>query len=137
MDAVLDNWVTSLDGLKYSMLEKNATKYEGLAFNFYGKILQIQETGESTQARICFADDSNAVFYVEGRFSTPYLKGQLVNTIGYLAGNYRYTSQAGWNLTIPALAARTMFTEKEEKPYKSLYLKRYGSKRLTQPKPPR
>jgi len=116
------------------MLEKNPNKYAGTAFTFYGKIVQIQENEGFTRARICFSDDFDAIIYVEGRFSTPYLKNQYVNVVGYLAGNHTYTSQANWTVTIPALAARAIFSKKERKPYDDLYFKRHGNKPFKFPK---
>lgn len=132
VEAILDNWEASIEGLKYAMLEKNPTKYVGTPYTFYGKIVQIQERGNYTWARLNFGRTD--IIWVEGRFSTAYLKNQNVYVVGYLAGTYSYTSEAGWKITIPAFAARTIFTDKERKPYDDLYFTRHGKKALKRPK---
>jgi hypothetical protein len=132
-EAVVDNWEASLETVSYPALEKNPFKLAGKPYAFYGKIVQIQEGDSFTSARIRFPERSDWVLYVQGRFETPYLEGQFVNVVGYLAGSYSYESQAGWNITIPAFAARAIFSDKDRKPYDDLYKQRHGATRKDKP----
>jgi hypothetical protein len=126
IEAVLDNWDASLETVSYPTLEKNPSKFAGKPYAFYGKIVQIQETASFTTARVRFPERYDWIIYVQGRFETPYVEGQYVNVVGYLAGSYSYESQAGWNITIPAFAARAIFSDKDRKPYDDLYGQRHG-----------
>lgn len=133
-EAVVDNTEAAFEGITYPMLEKSAEKYAGLPFTFYGSIVEIQETEGTTSARIHMRGHSDDILFVECRSSTPALKRNEVMVIGYLAGRYSYTSQAGWNITIPAFAARAIITEKEGKAYDEIFIRRHGRKDIKHPR---
>lgn len=92
----------------YAHLTKNADRYAGKSWYAVGKILQITESGASTSARIAIDGQSDRVIYIVAPFQTNFVENDKVLVIGYLAGNYTYTSQANWQITIPALAARAI-----------------------------
>lgn len=96
--------------ITYPMLKKDADRYSGQAWAFKGKVLQIFEHGEHTEARIGLDGWGNNVMWVEGNFTTDFVENNVVWAIGYLAGSYTYKSQAGWDITIPSLAARAMLS---------------------------
>jgi hypothetical protein len=112
-EAILNNLEEVDNKVTYAHLEKNAGRYAGKAWAVQGKILQIFENNDGTQARIGFGSWNNDVIYAVGRFTTEFIENDRVYVIGYLAGNYSYESQAGWNITIPLLAARAMLRPAE------------------------
>ena len=54
---------------------------------------------------------------VIGPIETSFVEKDHVYVIGYLAGDYSYTSQANWNITIPALAMRAMMKKRDVAKY--------------------
>ncbi len=109
-DAIFANVQAVDEELTYAQLKKSPEKYAGRAWGFEGKILQIGETGDKTWARVGLDSWGNDVVWVEGDFTTEFVDGQRVALLGYLAGTHSYKSQAGWDIRIPALAARIMLT---------------------------
>lgn len=93
--------------ITYAHLSKNAARYAGSPWRFRGRILEVEETQNPnlTVARITMDYYGNTPLMVFGRFTTNFVRGNFVDVIGYLAGNYSYKSQAGWDITVPALAA--------------------------------
>jgi hypothetical protein len=106
--AVRKNIADADRSVTYEHLKKNAARYAGRPWTFTGKILEISEVGGNTVARIALDDWGNKAIYVAGPFTTEFVEKNRVQVIGYLAGDYSYTSQANWNITIPAVAARAM-----------------------------
>lgn len=94
--------------ITYAHLEKNAARYIGRPWKFTGRVVEIIEKPGTVAARIALDWYGNHIMMVFGRFETDFVKGNTVDVIGYLAGNYSYESQAKWNITIPALAAHSM-----------------------------
>lgn len=111
--AAADNTIT------YEHLKKNADKHAGKPWSFTGKILEIQEQDNITIARISIDDWGSKPIYVIGPISTDFLENNRVFVAGYLAGSHSYESQAGWQITIPALAARTMLKPAEAAKYRA------------------
>jgi len=94
--------------ISYAMLKKNSQRYAGrpwMAFN--AKIVEIAEKDGTTTARIDIGG-GNVMFFV-ARFDNDFVEKDRVDVAGYLAGDFSYTSQAGWSITLPALAGAAMF----------------------------
>jgi hypothetical protein len=91
--------------ITYAHLKKNADKYVGKPWRLYGRILEIEEGHGKTAGRISLSDYADSVLYFEYAGETDFVQNNLVELVGLLAGNYTYTSQAGWNISIPAIAA--------------------------------
>ncbi len=108
-----DNILAADTKITYEQLNKNADRYAGKPWAFTGKIIQIQEGPSSTTARISLDGWGSKVIYVKGDFTTDFVENNQAYVVGYLAGNYSYTSQAGWQITIPALAARAILKPSE------------------------
>lgn len=92
----------------YELLKKSADKYAGRPWAFTGTIFQIFERDGHTEALVAIDGWGNKNFRVEGDFATDFVEKNRVYSVGYLAGDYSYKSIAGWDMTIPALAARAM-----------------------------
>lgn len=92
-------------GITYAHLKKNAARYQGRPWKTSGRILEITE-GKNTVARVDVGWDSPIYVMLPG--NTDFVEGAAVDVIGYLGGSFTYTSQAGWNITIPSLLAHSM-----------------------------
>lgn len=91
--------------ITFAHLKKNADKYKGEPWAFRGKILEIAEVSGRTRARIAIDAYGQKVMWVEAPFTTDFVEDNTVDLVGVLHGSFSYTSQAGWNLSIPALVA--------------------------------
>lgn len=103
--------------ITFEHLKKNSAKYAGKPWAVKGKILQIQEADGDTMARVSLDSWGNKVVWVVGNFTTDFIENNQVYAVGYLAGDYSYESQAGWNITIPALVARAIIKPQEVNKY--------------------
>jgi len=103
--------------ITFEHLKKNSEKYAGKPWAVKGKILQIQEADGDTMARVALDDWGNKVVWVVGNFTTDFVENNQIYAVGYLAGDYSYESQAGWNISIPALVARAIIKPSELSKY--------------------
>jgi len=106
--AVVNNIKAADKSITYEHLKKNADKYNGQAWSFTGKILEIQELEGKTVARIGTGSWGSKPVLVTAPFTTDFVEDNNVFIVGYLTGSYSYESQAGWNITIPSLTARAI-----------------------------
>jgi hypothetical protein len=109
-EGIRQNILAATDDPKitYEQLKKNADKYEGEPWAFAGKVFQIQESGEHTFALISLDTWGNKIVAVKANFTTDFVEKDQVYVVGYLAGDYSYTSVAQWSLTVPAMDARAI-----------------------------
>lgn len=107
-DQIRANIAATDKAITYEHLKKNADKYAGKPWFCKGKILEITEQSGLTVARIGLDDWGTKTIWVMGLVSTDFVEKNTVYVVGYLAGNYSYTSQANWQITVPALAIRAM-----------------------------
>lgn len=94
--------------LTFGQISKNTEQWKTHAWSFTGEILEIGEDDDGTMARVGLDRFGNNAVMVAAKFRTDFTKGDVVDVAGFLAGSYNYTSQAGWNITIPALFARSI-----------------------------
>ena len=93
----------------YKMLTKNADRDAGRPWFIMGaKIIELHEEGSMTLGRIEMDPGTNPLF-IGARFATPFVEGDRVDVVGYLAGNYTYETKIGSKFTIPAFAVAGMF----------------------------
>ncbi|HEX8565409.1 MAG TPA: hypothetical protein VF648_07030 [Pyrinomonadaceae bacterium] len=105
--------------ITYEHLKKNADRYSGKAWMFKGKILQVFEQNGQTGARVSLDDWGNKPVWVACNCTTDFVENDRVFVVGYLTGTYSYTSQANWEITIPALAARAILSSKDSVKYQA------------------
>ncbi|MGI8556490.1 MAG: hypothetical protein ACR2LT_09075 [Pyrinomonadaceae bacterium] len=105
--------------ITYEQLKKNADRYAGKPWACKGKILQIQERDGNTTALISLDGWGNKNVQVGGELTTDFVENNQVYVVGYLAGNYSYTSIANWQITIPLLAARAIMKPGEVSKYQT------------------
>lgn len=99
--------------ITYEQLKKNAERYDGEPWAFNGRVFQIQESGGHTGALISLDAWGNKMMRVEADFTTDFVEKDQVYVVGYLGGNYSYTSVANWNITIPLIKARAILKPSE------------------------
>lgn len=93
----------------YAHLKKNAAKHVGAPWTFTGRVLEISETADGkTTARVGLDAYGGEAILVSAEFLTSFVERDRVDVGGILADDFSYTSQAGWNITIPALMARSI-----------------------------
>lgn len=114
---IKQNLLNADKSITYELLKKNPQKYAGRPWAFEGKILEITEKNGATVARITLDDWGNKPMMVMGPIETSFVEKDHVYVVGYLAGDYSYTSQANWNITIPALAVRAIMKKKDAAKY--------------------
>lgn len=85
-------------------------RYAGISYRVTGRILQITESNDGgvTTARVSLDEYGRQSFFVVGRFSSRFVEDDQIEVIGYLAKKHTYRSSAGWDVTVPALAAAAM-----------------------------
>jgi hypothetical protein len=91
--------------ITFAHLKKNADRYKGKFWRFTGKIIEIGESGGRTKARVALDSYGQNVIFVEAPFETEFVDGARVEVMGLLTGSFSYTSQAGWNISIPSMLA--------------------------------
>jgi hypothetical protein len=96
--------------IDYKQLEKNPDRMKGEYVTFQGEIVQILEEGESTEMRVAVTKESwgwssSDIVYVGYAGLTDYVEGDVITFYGEVYGSVQYTSQAGWEISVPAVIA--------------------------------
>ncbi|WP_077307234.1 O-antigen ligase family protein [Terribacillus halophilus] len=99
--------------IEYAQLEKNPDRYTGEYVKYQGQVVQIQEGDNITNIRLAVTQDSygynsDDIVYVEYEGYTDFVDEDIVTVYGEVYGSYSYTSQAGWEITLPAVIADTV-----------------------------
>lgn len=97
--------------IDFAHLNKNADKYAGEPYKFYGKIVQIMEGNNSTTIRMSVTQTSygwspSDIIYVEYDGTTDFVEDDVITVYGTVFGSHSYTSQAGYNISLPAVIAK-------------------------------
>ncbi|MBM7648459.1 Skp family chaperone for outer membrane proteins [Bacillus ectoiniformans] len=96
--------------ISYPQLKKNPDRHTGEYVKYTGKIIQILEDGDYTNIRLSVTQesygwDSNDVIFIEYDGLTDYVEDDVVTVYGMIYGEYKYKSQAGWDISLPGLMA--------------------------------
>ncbi len=105
LDLVRDANSPESKKITYAHLKKNALKYTGMPYKLTGHILEIEEKNGIDYARIAINWYGDAAIFVKTTGTSDFVLGDWVDVVGFLAGNYSYTSQAGWEISIPSMIA--------------------------------
>lgn len=96
--------------IDFKTLEKNPDSYKGTKYYTMGHVAQIQEAGGKSSLRVDVTDSGYGLWtdtiWVEFPGKTPAVEDSIVNVWGDIFGSYTYQSQAGWDITLPAIQAR-------------------------------
>lgn len=112
-DVIRQDMLAVDKAITYEKLKKNADQYDSQPWTFSGKVFQIQESGGRTAALVSLDSWGSKKMWVTANFTTEFVEKDQVYVVGYLAGNYSYTSIAGWNITVPAIEARAILKPAE------------------------
>lgn len=94
--------------ITYAHLKKNAEKYKGKPWRTIGRLVEVAEVDGETRARLNTSPSGENIIYVVGKFETDFVEDNVVEVVGVLSGTFEYKSQAGWDLSIPALIMAAM-----------------------------
>lgn len=100
--ALLKDTAETID---YKQLDKNADKHAGKYVTYSGEIIQIIEEDGYTNIRMSLDEYHNDILYIEHDDETEFVEGDNITVFGEIYGNYEYKSQAGWNISVPAIFA--------------------------------
>jgi hypothetical protein len=107
-----DDFKNSCKTVKYGEIEKSPDKYVGQKVKFKGKILEIQEVSGVGIMRIAVTYmgydiwNFNDAVWVNYTGTTDAVKDDIVTVYGTMLLPKSYTSQAGWEITIPQMDAK-------------------------------
>ncbi|WP_026702862.1 hypothetical protein [Salibacterium aidingense] len=109
-DLKLDNKKQNAEQLDFARLKKNPDKHAGTYVTYTGEIIEIQESDNTTYMRLAvtktnYGYDYDDVIYVEYDDYTEFVEEDEVTIYGEVYGTFDYTSQAGWDISIPAVIA--------------------------------
>lgn len=96
--------------LSYPELKKNPDGHKDELVKYTGEIVQIIESGGSTDIRLAvtkksYGYNTNDIVYVTFDKPTEFVEKDIVTVTGNIEGSYSYTSQAGWNISVPLMKA--------------------------------
>lgn len=100
--------------IDFKHLSKGADRYAGEAVRFKGEIVQIQEDEEGTTIRLAVTQtsygwSSNDIIMLYYPELTDFFTDDVVTVDGYIIGDHTYTSQAGWEITVPLIRAEKVY----------------------------
>lgn len=95
---------TANRSITYAHLKKNTDRYKWKPWRLYGRIVEISERDGTTRGRVSLSDWQDQVLFFEYPGETDFVQNNVVEMVGVLASTFDYTSQAGWNISIPAIA---------------------------------
>ncbi|MCZ7663989.1 MAG: zinc-ribbon domain-containing protein [Thermoleophilia bacterium] len=104
-------YIDSTKTIDFKVLDKNPNKYVGERLRFAGEIAQIMEEDDNTTIRLAVTetsygydyDDIVMIFY-PGTMDA--YEEDIIRVWGEGNGDYTYTSQAGWEITVPLVLAK-------------------------------
>ena len=95
--------------VSYKQLEKDPNSFSGTVTTFTGQVLQIQQSGNDGVMRLSVTNKGygiwspSDVIYVTYHQPTDAVDDDIVSVTGTLTGSETYTSQAGFQITIPSM----------------------------------
>lgn len=105
-----EEFKASCTKLDFRILDKNPDTWKGTNVTYIGRVAQIIEGKDSTDMRmnITELDFENWIdtIWVHYPGLTSALEDSLIQIWGTVIGKYTYTSQAGWEITLPLVIAK-------------------------------
>jgi len=97
---------SSCEKISYGQLEKNPRSFTGKKLTYTGEVLEIMEENNFAIIRLAVDGNSRNVIFVTFDENTPIVRGDTITIWGESLGEYTYTSQANYKITIPWVKAR-------------------------------
>jgi len=99
--------------IDYKQFEKDPDSYKGTIAKFTGQIVQIIESNGVTNIRLAVSKtdygwDPSSIVYIEYDSDTQAVDEDVVTVYGVIAGNYTYTSEANYQISVPSMLACTL-----------------------------
>lgn len=96
-------------------LARNASRFEGELVAFNGTVYEVQDVpGGGTFLRVSMGSSEHIVAVIAPvQPPDDVLANARVRVWGRMAGTFSYTSQAGWNITIPKLIAYAVYPRRD------------------------
>ncbi|QFK70406.1 hypothetical protein F7984_03685 [Pradoshia sp. D12] len=96
--------------ISFDKLNKNPDRYKGEYVKYRGEIVQIMESDGMTAIRLSITPTSygwsvSDIIYVAYLGYTDFVDEDVVTIYGEVNGSFTYTSQAGWDITLPLVIA--------------------------------
>lgn len=96
--------------IEFRALNKNPDSYMGQKYSVQGQVIQILESGNSTDIRLNvtpaeYGDYWTDTIYITYAGKTDALDKSIINVYGTVAGKYTYESQANYNISLPLIKA--------------------------------
>ena len=120
LEAIRQNLLVADKNVTFQQLQEDAAKYEGAAWAFEGKIVDIigQEKrgiGDYILADIIIGDDPAKQLSVKGDFATDFAENDSVYVVGYITGtsNPRFGPNRQNYGSVPGLSARALLKPSE------------------------
>lgn len=101
---------SSAVAVDYKQLEKDPDSFKGKVAKFTGQVVQIIEFNGITNIRLAvtktdYGWDPSNIIYIEYDAHTDAVEDDVVTVYGIIAGNYTYTSQANFKISVPSMLA--------------------------------
>ncbi|MBQ9041930.1 MAG: hypothetical protein IJ111_03865 [Eggerthellaceae bacterium] len=93
-------------GITYDQLARTPDDFKGKKVKFYGKVIQVIDSGDSVQIRLAVDDNYDTVLlgeYESKIVSSRVLEDDYITIYGVSAGVITYQSTMGGNITIPGV----------------------------------
>lgn len=104
------NYLKTCRNYAYKRLERDASDLNGKAIKFVGQVFTVQKENGVMELQINVTESdygnwSDQVYVHYDSIADVY-KDDIVAVAGEIKGKYTYTSQAGWNITVPLVSAK-------------------------------
>ncbi|MBN2168107.1 MAG: hypothetical protein JW738_02605, partial [Actinobacteria bacterium] len=97
-------------GPDFAHLNKNPDVYTGTRCQYKGKVVQIMESGGTSDIRMDITPLGygywSDTIYVTYTGTTPAVEENIIIVYGTVLGSHTYTSQAGYSITLPLIEAK-------------------------------
>jgi len=92
--------------IPFKQLDKNPDGKAREKVKYTGTIVQIMESGGSTEIRLALSGGYDDIIYVTYSGTTDAVEGDTVTIWGDVYGSYTYTSEANYQITLPRIDAK-------------------------------
>lgn len=111
--AALGAWQAGASDISYAQLERNAETYRYRKAVFSGRVLEIRDLPGGSFVRLATRGYDDIIWVEPLRPpSETIVADSRVRVYGYMFGTHSYRSQAGWEITLPQMAAVAVIEER-------------------------
>jgi len=92
--------------ISFKELEKNPDGHSGERVKYTGEVVQIMENYGVSSIRMDVGSNFGDTIYVSYPGTTSAVEGSTITVYGVVDGSYTYTSQAGWEISLPKISGK-------------------------------